>query len=196
MQHFKEERKALHKSLLKAKRQDRKRTFISLKHEKDTLLSDYYFHKEFRWVYPYWFTFTAYAKRRWIGHSLVDILSSEFRSNNEELVMSRCQSGLISVNGKAVEPDYVIKDSDKITHRVHRHELPVLRMGIEILHEDENILVINKPPSIPVHACGKYNINSLVHILAKDYGIKMLRFCNRLDRCTCYVCIPLHLLVY
>ncbi len=45
-------------------------------------------------------------------------------------------------------------------------------------------MVICKPSSIPIHPCGRYNLNSLVCILAKAYHRQNLRLVHRLDRMT------------
>ena len=43
-------------------------------------------------------------------------------------------------------------------------------------HEDNNeILVINKPSSVPIHPCGRYRHNSVLYILAKEHGYRNLR---------------------
>jgi tRNA pseudouridine synthase 9 len=61
------------------------------------------------------------------------------------------KSGKITVNGKRVTCDYLIKDSDKLEHLTHRHEPPVLGEDIVVAHEDDSYVVISKPCSIPVH---------------------------------------------
>lgn len=56
------------------------------------------------------------------------------------------------MNGEAVTSYYKLKDCDKIVHAVTRRETPVLEEPkIEILYEDENLLAVDKPPSMPVH---------------------------------------------
>ena len=37
-----------------------------------------------RMVYPYYFNFTTYAKGRWIGHTILDIFTKEFRKDTPE----------------------------------------------------------------------------------------------------------------
>lgn len=41
--------------------------------------------------------------------------------------------------------------NDMIEHETIRKEPPVYSLPIEIIHEDDNLLIINKPPSIPVN---------------------------------------------
>jgi len=56
-----------------------------------------------------------------------------------------------------------------------RHELPVTAEPIEILADTDELLVVNKPSSIPIHPCGRYRFNSLLYILAKEKGLRNLR---------------------
>jgi len=57
---------------------------------------------------------------------------------------------------------------------------------ISVIFEDENVLVVDKPASIPVHESGRYHYNSLVKILEIERGGEgeCLRNCHRLDRLT------------
>lgn len=65
-----------------------------------------------------------------------------------------------------------------------KHEPPVLARSIEILHENDDILVVSKPPSMPVHASGAYYNNSLQRILLNKHGFSDLRPLYRIDRVT------------
>ena len=47
-------------------------------------------------------------------------------------------------------------------------KLQVLDLPIRIVNEDENLLVVDKPPSMPVHACGQYNINTIMGQLRQN----------------------------
>jgi len=44
-----------------------------------------------------------------------------------------------------------LKNGDHVTHFSIRDETPVLNIPIEILSNDDIFLVVNKPPSMPVH---------------------------------------------
>jgi tRNA pseudouridine synthase 8/2,5-diamino-6-(5-phospho-D-ribitylamino)-pyrimidin-4(3H)-one deaminase len=56
---------------------------------------------------------------------------------------------------------YKIKNEDKIAHNVTRIETPVIDQKIEIVFENDELVAVNKPSSIPVHACGNFRHNSL-----------------------------------
>ena len=53
--------------------------------------------------------------------------------------------------------------------------MPVLDVPIEIIEDTEELLVVNKPASIPVHPCGRYRYNSITMILKHEYGYDNLR---------------------
>lgn len=56
-----------------------------------------------------------------------------------------------------------------------RVERPVYNIEIKIIFEDKDMLVVDKPPSMPVHPCGAYNYNSCVKILVEKFGYKFLK---------------------
>ena len=88
------------------------------------------------------------------------------------------------VNNEPCSIDYVVQNNDFISHKVHRHELPVTGQRVRVIHEDDEVVVVDKPPSIPVHPCGRYRHNSILFILAKEEGFKSLHTVHRLDRLT------------
>jgi tRNA pseudouridine32 synthase len=61
-------------------------------------------------------------------------------------------AGKISVNGKRVKLDYKIRNADIICHSMHRHEPPVTDENIRVVFRDDQVMVIDKPASIPVSA--------------------------------------------
>jgi 23S rRNA-/tRNA-specific pseudouridylate synthase len=144
--------------------------------------SSYYIENGLRKVYPYPYLYQTYTKRRWIGRKLKDVLKEEFRDITDEQMKMRFDLSDILVNGVPVKADHVLKDNNFISNRNHRHELPVLATPIKKIFEDDDTLVIDKPPSVPIHPCGRFRHNSVVSILAKEYGYKTLKVVHRLDR--------------
>uniref|UniRef100_A0A915IXC2 Pseudouridine synthase n=1 Tax=Romanomermis culicivorax TaxID=13658 RepID=A0A915IXC2_ROMCU len=90
----------------------------------------------------------------------------------------------LTVNNETKPLDYILKEHDVLTNIAHRHEVPILDRPFKIVLEDENVLIIDKPCSLPVHPCGRYYFNSLTSILEIDYKYKDLRLMYRLDRLT------------
>ncbi|XP_015904344.2 pseudouridylate synthase RPUSD2 [Parasteatoda tepidariorum] len=146
--------------------------------------TDYYFDNYLRKVYPYYFTYTTHCKGRWVGKRLIDVFSDEFRAHSKEEYEKNIRSGNIKINDKSISADYVFKENDKVTNRAHRHETPVAAAPIRIIHSSNEFVVIDKPPSVPVHPCGRYRHNCLLFILAKEHNLGELYSVHRLDRLT------------
>lgn len=96
------------------------------------------------------------------------------------------KSGAIHINGKPVpSTTTTVKNGDVISHTLHRHEPPVTGKPIAIVHEDDDMIVINKPAGVPVHPAGRYNYNSVIEIMRAERGNGWNPMpCNRLDRLT------------
>lgn len=167
----------------------------------------YYFEGGLRRVKPYHYTYNTYCKQRWRGRELLDIFVSEFRDRPPEyyvrfslsfppgdrymanpnilLQKQALEAGHVTVNGKPAAPNTVVKNGEIISHTLHRHEPPVTGLPIGVIHEDDDLLVIDKPAGVPVHSAGRYHYNSVVEILRSERGYQFNpRPCNRLDRLT------------
>ncbi|KAM3422661.1 Pseudouridine synthase [Cercospora zeina] len=146
----------------------------------------YYLEDDLRRVAPYHYTYNTFCKERWRGRGLLDIFTDEFRDRPVEYYQSAIENGAVLINGQTVPSiDTAVKNGDIISHTMHRHEPPVTAQPIGVVHEDENVIIINKPAGVPVHPAGRYNYNSVVEILRAErgHGFDPLP-CNRLDRLT------------
>jgi tRNA pseudouridine synthase 9 len=146
----------------------------------------YYLEDGLRKVTPYHFTYNTFCKERWRGREILDIFSSEFRDRPTEYYEKAILEGRVVLNGKAVpSTSTIVKNGDIISHTLHRHEPPCTAQPIGIVHEDDDIIVIDKPAGMPVHPAGRYNYNSIIEVLraGRGYGWNPLP-CNRLDRLT------------
>lgn len=146
--------------------------------------TSFYFENGLRKVYPYFFTFTTFTKGRWVGEKILDVFMREFRAHPVEEYEKAIRDGMLTVNDEKVPEDYRLQHNDYMANTVHRHEVPVVAQNIEIVHLDDDICIVNKPASIPVHPCGRYRHNTVVFILAKEYNLRNLKPIHRLDRLT------------
>ncbi|KFZ49311.1 RNA pseudouridylate synthase domain-containing protein 2, partial [Podiceps cristatus] len=78
----------------------------------------------------------------------------------------------------------VLQNNDFLRNTVHRHEPPVTAQPIQILVEDDEVVVVDKPSSLPVHPCGRVRHNTVIFILGKEHDLKELHTIHRLDRMT------------
>ncbi|XP_009076429.1 PREDICTED: RNA pseudouridylate synthase domain-containing protein 2, partial [Acanthisitta chloris] len=145
--------------------------------------TSYYFEGGLRKVRPYYFDFRTYCKGRWVGRSLLQVFSSEFRAQPLSYYRAAARAGrlpfsLVSGNGNTPW------NNDFLRNTVHRHEPPVTAEPIRILAQDEEVVVVDKPSSLPVHPCGRFRHNTVIFILGKEHGLKELHTIHRLDRMT------------
>ncbi|RAO70750.1 uncharacterized protein BHQ10_006762 [Talaromyces amestolkiae] len=144
----------------------------------------YYFEGGLRRVKPYHHTYNTYCKERWRGRTLYDIFTSEFRDRTPEYYKQAIEEGRVLVGGKVANLDTIVPNGAIVSHSTHRHEPPVSSRPIGIIHEDDDMIVIDKPAGIPVHGAGRYHFNTILEIMKADRpGFKPLP-CNRLDRLT------------
>uniref|UniRef100_A0A1A7W8Y5 Pseudouridylate synthase RPUSD2 n=1 Tax=Iconisemion striatum TaxID=60296 RepID=A0A1A7W8Y5_9TELE len=147
--------------------------------------TSYYFEGGLRKVYPYYFDFKTYCKGRWIGKSLTEVFKNEFRAESIEYYQEAAKEGRIRLNETPVEDlSVVLRNNDLMRNTVHRHEPPVIGTPLQILVDDGEVLVVDKPASIPVHPCGRFRHNTVIFILGKEHGISELHTVHRLDRLT------------
>ncbi|KAM4665108.1 pseudouridylate synthase RPUSD2 [Discoglossus pictus] len=144
-----------------------------------------YLERGLRKVRPYYFHFETYCKGRWVGRSLREVFSQEFRAEPLEYYQSAVEQGRLRLNEEPVtDLDVVLKNNDFMRNTVHRHEPPVTAEPLRILAETDELVVVDKPSSLPVHPCGRFRHNTVIFILGKEHNLKELHTIHRLDRMT------------
>lgn len=63
-----------------------------------------------RFVKEYTYEFVSYAKKRWIGETIYDLYAKEFKAFSNKYYEQAIHDGRITVNGKIVSPQYVIRN--------------------------------------------------------------------------------------
>jgi len=91
-------------------------------------------------------------------------ITNQSRSRIKELIAL----GNIVVNGKRVKPSHLLKEGEKITIDIpEQTDLPLEpeNIPLEIYHEDEHMMVIDKPAGMIVHPTGKVKTGTLVNAI-------------------------------
>jgi 23S rRNA pseudouridine1911/1915/1917 synthase len=92
------------------------------------------------------------------------------RSQFKRLILD----GSVKVNGESVKPGYEVRFGDLITVWLPRFEslasLEPEKIPLDILYEDDDILVLNKPAGLVVHPGAGHERGTLVHGLLSHCG--------------------------
>ena len=122
------------------------------------------------------------------GLSLLEFLCERFRYKNSQEWAKLIQTEAVQLNQKKSNPKQLLRSGDKVSYFVSVTREPKVIKKIPIVYEDADILVVNKPPQLPVHPGGKYLNNTLINLL-KNKKRNPLILCHRLDRETSGLCV-------
>jgi UPF0176 protein len=116
------------------------------------------------------------------GRLLSDTLCDVFAHVPAEIWQQRLAEGrVLNGAGQPVPGSQVVRAGERYQHAVPAVIEPNVNMRIELLHEDEAVIVLNKPAPLPMHAGGRFYRNTLQHILDRIYYPQKPRPSHRLD---------------
>lgn len=97
-------------------------------------------------------------QKRWTvekdGNRLDKWIAEQDKTLSRTAIARLLEEGKITVNGKNVKASYVVKQNDEVLVEVTQpKETPMKAedIPIEIIYEDDNMLVVNKPKGLVVH---------------------------------------------
>jgi RluA family pseudouridine synthase len=95
---------------------------------------------------------------------------------------AECGRGLIlTAQYEAVPATKIVRAGERYLHKFPGVTEPDVNASIEILHEDEALIVVNKPAPLPMHAGGRFNFNTLQYFLNQAYHPQKPCPAHRLD---------------
>ena len=89
--------------------------------------------------------------------------------------------GLVLVNGKRIKYTREIKKGDEIIYHLIGLKEPDIDKNIQIIYDDGDLIIVNKPANLPVIPSGKYYYNTL-HTIMKENLNCNINMLNRIDR--------------
>lgn len=120
---------------------------------------------------------------------LADYFTIRFPAFTRRYFEMLIEKNQIVVNTDHVDPEYVVKKGDVISHLFHQHENDITDSRVDIIYENEDFVVVDKPSSWPVYPVGNFKFNSLQFIMLREYGYRDLRTVHRIDAATSGICI-------
>ncbi|MCU0865204.1 MAG: RluA family pseudouridine synthase [Planctomycetes bacterium] len=122
------------------------------------------------------------------GEALIDYLSARFRYLDRAGWQSEIAAQRVLIDGKSVRADLRLRAGATLTYlRVHVE--PWADLGFTIVHQDDELIVVDKPAHLPVHGDGPFVRNTLIHRLRERLGAPALHLTHRLDRETSGICV-------
>jgi UPF0176 protein len=88
---------------------------------------------------------------------------------------------VVNAKHEPVAGSQPVRAGERYLHKFPGVVEPDVNGDIEILHEDEALIVVNKPAPLPMHAAGRFNRNTLQYILNEVYYPEKPRQAHRLD---------------
>ncbi len=125
------------------------------------------------------------------GQSVRDFLQGKGYSRQNLIELKKYEDGIL-VGGEPRYMNYLLCAEDVLTVRIHDEEcsekIPPVELPLDIVYEDADLLVVNKPAGMPIHPSLNNYDNSLANALAwyfeKQGKPFIFRCINRLDRDT------------
>jgi RluA family pseudouridine synthase len=95
---------------------------------------------------------------------------------------TECARGLlVNLKREAIAAAKIVRAGERYLHKFPNVTEPDVNGRVEILHEDEALIVLNKPAPLPMHAGGRFYRNTLQHILNTAYHPQKPHPAHRLD---------------
>ncbi len=104
-----------------------------------------------------------------IDRYLADHLDGQSRNSIQKLI----EEGLVLVNGNTCRASYKLQEKDQIFVSVPDAVLTELRperIPLDILYEDDQLLIVNKPKEMVVHPAPGHNTGTLVNAIMYHCG--------------------------
>lgn len=175
----KDERYVLGKSCVYCFVSDENKRIESMKKHQEAILA---FKDKLPGSVPYENLRPVKVPKAFEGKPILDFLSEILSHISKDEWMKEIQSQkILNTQEIPVTADHLIKAGERYLHKLPEAAEPDVNPDIKILYEDEMVIVIDKPAPLPVHAGGRFNRNTLQHILNEVYAPQRPRPAHRLD---------------
>ena len=112
------------------------------------------------------------------GQRVDRLLAEQLEDTSRSDMQGRIRDGLVKVNGGTIKPNYKVKKDDVVTVEVRElveADIVPEDLNLDIVHEDDEVAVVNKPKGMVVHPAAGHPsgtlVNGLMHQLDNLSGI-------------------------
>ena len=118
---------------------------------------------------------------RFDNKRVIDFLVGMHATLDQPFWQERLDDQRITYKDQPVTGDTIVRAGWRIEHLTPQLTEPPVNCDVKIIHEDEAIVVVDKPAPLPMHPCGRFNRNTLGYFLSLVYDDHQLRQIHRLD---------------
>ena len=118
------------------------------------------------------------------GQTILDYYTQKYRHSSREEWQARIEFKQILLDNLVVSSDAILQAGDNLVYHRSPWNEPKVPLDFEVLYEDKDLLVINKPSGLPVIPGGGFLDHTLLSLLKKKYSQNMPVPIHRLGRGT------------
>ncbi|MCX5863924.1 MAG: RluA family pseudouridine synthase [Deltaproteobacteria bacterium] len=116
------------------------------------------------------------------GQQLLDFVSQRFTYRSQEEWQAELAANRFLLNDTEARGDAILAPGDRLVYLMPALIEPPVASDYTVLHEDNDLLVIDKPAPLPCHPGGRFFAHTLWALLKEQHGLAEPRLINRLDR--------------
>ncbi|MDF1564824.1 MAG: RluA family pseudouridine synthase [Deltaproteobacteria bacterium] len=114
-----------------------------------------------------------YAERiggRGVGRTVLEHLCREYRHGDEATWRIRIEAGDVEVEGRPAGADHLLEAGEELAWQRPPWEEPEVPLAFGLIHEDEAILVVDKPTGLPTLPGAGFLEHTLLHQVRARHG--------------------------
>lgn len=106
------------------------------------------------------------ADENWMDERIDKFLSAQLPEQSRSYLQKIIKEGSVLVNGSSVKASYRMDDQDEVTidlPELKEPEIEAENIPLDILYEDDDLLMVNKPKGMVVHPSAGHTTGTLVN---------------------------------
>ena len=106
------------------------------------------------------------ADENWMDERIDKFLSAQLPEQSRSYLQKIIKEGSVLVNGSPVKASYRMDDQDEVTidlPELKEPEIEAENIPLDILYEDDDLLMVNKPKGMVVHPSAGHTTGTLVN---------------------------------
>jgi 23S rRNA pseudouridine1911/1915/1917 synthase len=121
------------------------------------------------------------VKQKYNGYNILDFLAEVLPSVSEEIWLEKIKNRELLIEKESASCETIVLGGNIIEHQSEPQIEPDISVNIQLIYQDEDVLVLNKPAPLPMHPSGRFNKNTLSDILKLTFPSEEFKLIHRLD---------------